>query len=344
MLGKIILLVVLIVVNGLFASSEIAFLSLDKRKLKEKVKEQHKKSIKIQKLLEDPSVFLATIQIGITLAGFLASAFAAETFADMIVENLSVTFMSATSFKSLVVVIVTLILSYFTLVFGELVPKKLALAYPEKISYFMVNFISILMKVAYPFVWLLTASTNLVSNLLRIKKKEDEKLTEEEIKKIIISGRDDGAIEDGEKNLIFNIFTLNDKEASDAMTKKEDMVIVDIKSDAKEILSVIKKYKFTRFPVKEQDTIVGILNVKDLLIDYSKNAKLDLHGVMRKPVFVYGNEKIDDVFKMMQNTRQAMSIVKDTNDAVIGLITLEDAIEELVGDIFDEYDALPNNS
>lgn len=343
MLGEILLLIILIILNGLFASSEIAFLSLNKRKLKENVKNNNKKAIRIKRLLDDPSVFLATIQIGITLAGFLASAFAAETFADRIVGNISISFLSTATLKNVIVVIVTLILSYFTLVFGELVPKKLALANPEKISYFMVNFISILTKITYPFVWLLTVSTNLISKILGIKNKEEERLTEEEIKRIITTGKDEGAIEVGEEKLIFNIFTLNDKEASQIMTKKEDMATIDINIDAKTLLTSIKKFKYTRLPVIEGENVIGILNVKDLLIYYSKNAKLDLHKVMRKPAFVYENEKIDDVFRMMQKTHQSMSIVKNKDEQVIGLLTVEDAIEEIVGDIYDEYDALPSN-
>lgn len=343
MLGEIFLLVILILLNGLFASSEIAFLSLDKRALKENVKNNNKKAIKIKKLLDDPSVFLATIQIGITLAGFLASAFAAETFADMIVEKIEISFLSVTTFKTIVVVIVTLILSYFTLVFGELIPKKLALAYPEKISYAMVGFISFLMKIAYPFVWLLTASTNLMAKILRIKNKEDDKLTEEEIKKIIATGKDEGAIEAGEKQLIFNIFTLNDKEARDIMVKRENMAIIDINVSDKELLTSIKKFKYTRLPVVDGNNFIGILNVKDLLIYYSKNSKLDLHNVMRKPTFVYENEKVDDILKMLQETHNSMAIVKNQNQDIIGLLTVEDAIEEIVGEIYDEYDVLPQN-
>ena len=207
----------------------------------------------------------------------------------------------------------------------------------------MVNFISILTKITYPFVWLLTVSTNLISKILGIKNKEEERLTEEEIKRIITTGKDEGAIEVGEEKLIFNIFTLNDKEASQIMTKKEDMATIDINIDAKTLLTSIKKFKYTRLPVTEGENIIGILNVKDLLIYYSKNAKLDLHKVMRKPAFVYENEKIDDVFRMMQKTHQSMSIVKNKDEQVIGLLTVEDAIEEIVGDIYDEYDALPSN-
>lgn len=340
MFTEIIFLVLLIVLNGIFAASEIAFLSLDKYKLKQGVKKNNKKSIKIQRLLNDPSAFLATIQIGITLAGFLASAFAAETFADFIVEKLAISNISYTTVKNIVVVIVTIILSYFTLVFGELVPKRFALAYPEKISYAVVGMITILTKVAYPFVWFLTKSTNVVSKIFGIKKQEEEKLTEEEIKKIIITGKDEGAIESGEKDLIFNIFAFNDTEISQIMTKKEDMVMIDVNASTKEKIKLIKKNKYTRYPIYEndKDNIIGILNIKQLLMHYSKTADLDLRKIMFEPFFVNKSEKVDDVFRMMQQNRYSMSIVKNEKDKVVGLVTLEDAIEEVFGNIYDEYD------
>lgn len=338
---EIILLVFLILLNGIFAASEIAFLSLDKYSLKQNVKRKNKKAIKIQKLLNDPSIFLATIQIGITLAGFLASAFAAETFADFIVEKLAVSSVSYATVKGAVVVIVTIILSYFTLVFGELVPKRFALSYPEKISYTVVGMITVLTKVTYPFVWFLTKSTNIVSKIFGIKKQEEEKITEEEIKKIIMTGKDEGAIESGEKDLIFNIFEFNDTEIRQIMTKKEDMVMIDVDASTKEKIEIIRNGKYTRFPIYEKDenNIIGILNVKELLMHYSKTSDLDLRKIMFEPFFVNKNEKVDDVFRMMQQNRYSMSIVKDEKDKVVGLVTLEDAIEEIFGNIYDEYDS-----
>lgn len=340
MFAEIVFLIVLIFFNGIFAATEIAFLSVDKYELKENVKKKNKRAMKIQKLLKDPSAFLATIQIGITLAGFLASAFAAETFADFIVSQFTLETLSYATVKNIVVVIVTIILSYFTLVFGELVPKRFALAYPDKISYAIAGFITILTKVTYPFVWLLTKSTNFVSKIFGITQQEEEKLTEEEIKRIITTGKEEGAIESVEKDLIFNIFDFNDTEISQIMTKKEDMVMIDINWDSKKMLQIIKKGKYTRIPIydKERDNIIGILNVKQLLIHYSKTSKLDLRKIMFEPFFINQDEKVDDVFRLMQKNRYAMSIVKNGKDQVVGLVTLEDAIEEIFGNIYDEYD------
>lgn len=340
MIIEVILLIVLILLNGVFAMSEIAFLSVDKIDLKQNIKKKNKKAIKIQKLLDDPSVFLATIQIGITLAGFLASAFAAETFADFIVQSLSIDSLSYATVKNIVVVVVTIILSYFTLVFGELVPKRLALANPEKISYMMVNVIYALTKITYPFVLLLTKSTNLISRIFKIKENKEDKITEEEIKKIIITGKDEGAIEDGEKNLILNVFNFNDTEVSQIMTKKEDMVMIDINGDTKENLKILKKGKYTRIPIYEnnKDNVIGILNVKELIINYKKTSKINLRDIMFKPYFVNEKEKIDDMFRDMQETRNLVAIVKNNENLVVGLVTIEDAIEEIFGNIYDEYD------
>ncbi len=343
MLGRIILLIVLILFNGVFSASELAFLSVNKYKLKEEVKKGRKKAKKIENLISEPSRFLATIQICITLAGFLASAFAAESFAEIIVQsNIFEPLVASIGIgiiKPIVVVIVTVILSYFTLIFGELVPKRLALAYPDKIAYKTVGLISVLSKVFRPFVWILTKTTNIVSKLLGIDEQEAEQITEEEIKKIIITGREEGAIESGEKKLIFNVFEFNDTPVKKAMTRKSKMVMVDIDSSKKDILKVVKESKYTRIPVykDERDNVVGIINIKSLLLQYSKKSEINIREIMYSPTFVTPEEKLDDVFRMMQRTRQAIAVVKKGHE-VIGLLTLEDAIEEVLGNIYDEFD------
>ena len=343
MLGQIILLVILILLNGVFSASELAFLSVNKYKLKEEVKKGRKKAKKIEKLVNEPSKFLATIQIGITLAGFLASAFAAESFAEIIVNaNWFSGIIASVGYgiaKPIVVVIVTIILSYFTLIFGELVPKRLALAYPDKIAYKTVTLISSLSKAFTPFVWILTKTTNTVSKILGIDAHEEEVITEEEIKKIIITGREEGAIESGEKKLIFNVFEFNDTPVKKAMTRKSKMVMVDIEASKREILKIVKESKYTRIPVYkgEKDNVIGIINIKKLLLHYSKKSDFNLSEIMYSPTFVTPEEKLDDVFRMMQRSRQAIAIVKKGHE-VVGLITLEDAIEEVLGNIYDEFD------
>ena len=339
MLRDIILLIILIIFNGVFSASELAFLSVNRYKLKEEVKKGNKKAKRIEKLVNEPSRFLATIQIGITLAGFLASAFAADSFAEVIVQGSLFSNIEYAVAKPIVVVIVTVILSYFTLIFGELVPKRLALAYPDKIAYRTVNLIRFLSKVCRPFVWILTKTTNIVSKALGIAEAEAEKLTEEEIKKIIITGKNEGAIESGEKKLIFNVFEFNDTPVKKAMTRKSKIVMVDVDANKKEILKVVKESKYTRIPVykDDRDNVIGIINIKNLLLQYSKKSEIDLKEIMYSPTFVTPEEKLDDVFRMMQKARQAIAVVKKGHE-VVGLLTLEDAIEEVLGNIYDEFD------
>lgn len=345
MLIQLIIVMLLILVNGVFAASEIAFLSVNKFELKQEVKKKNKKAIKIQKLVDNPSGFLATIQIGITLAGFLASAFAAEAFADELVEYFKFLSISVNILKPIIVILVTLILSYFTLVLGELVPKRMAMSFPEKIAYSVVNMITVLMKVTYPFVWLLTKSTNIVAKIFGISKNAEEKVTEEEIKAMISTGTDDGTIEEGEKNLIFNVFSFNDVEASKIMTKKENVVSVDVNISNQGLMEKIKNHKYTRMPVynKEKDNIIGVLNIKDIIVYHKKTKKMEILDIMHEVLFVEDTDKADDIFKLMQKRRQGMVIVKDKEENFVGIITMEDVIEEIVGNIFDEFDGSKNN-
>ncbi len=341
MIVELLLLIVLIGINALFAASEIAFLSLNRNKVEKEAKNGNKKYIKIKKLLDNPSSFLATIQIGITLAGFLASAFAAETFADYIVAKLSYLDISVAVLETVTLIVITLILSYFTLVFGELVPKRIAMAHSDKIAKLMANSINILAKIAYPFVWILTRSTNFVCRLFSVKESDETKITEEDIKLMVAEGLNKGAIEKGEKELIDNIFKLNDTTIEDIMTKREDIVAVNVNDSSQNIINLIRKEKYTRMPVyyDEIDSIVGILNVKDIIVSYPsiKGKTLDIREIMRNPYFVNYSDNIDDVFKDMQEKRIAMAIVMNKKK-VVGVVTIEDMLEEIVGNIFDEYD------
>lgn len=345
MLIQFLILILLITLNGIFASSEIAFLSLNKVKIKKISQKKDltgKKAKKIIKLLEKPSVFLATIQIGITLAGFLASAFAADTFADKILELFSTTIISKDTLKTIIVILVTLILSYFTLVFGELVPKRIAMTKSETIAFRYVNMIYVLMKITYPFVWFLTFSTNIISKMLGIKENSKSKVTEEEIKLMIEEGKKDGTIEQNEKELIYNIFKLNDMPVKKIMTNRENMAVIDVKMNKTALLELIKNSKYTRFPVYEDklDNIIGILNVKQIIKSYSKSdKKLNIRSLMDKDVtFVNEKEIIDDIFELMQKGHNQMFMVTNDRRKVTGLVTMEDILEEIVGNIFDEFD------
>lgn len=337
MIVNILLLIILIIINGIFSASELAFLSIDKFELKESIKNGDKKALKIKKLLDNSSQFLSTIQIAITLAGFLASAFAADTFADYFLAKIDVNFISVAAFRSILVVLITIVLSYFTLVFGELVPKKLAINYPSKIAYIFVDLIRGVMFVCYPLIKFLTFSTNIVCKIFNIEDKND-KMTEEDIKKMILLAREEGVVEEKEKEYMFNIFQFNDTEVVNVMTPKDKVILIDINESVKNNIAIIKESKYTRFPVYENDmnNIIGILNVKDLLMQY-KGGMLDFKTIIRPVTSFPFNCKIDDVFRYMQKNKESICTVFDGRN-FLGIVTLEDAIEEIVGNIYDEYD------
>lgn len=338
MLFSIILLIILIGINGIFSANELAFLSLDKIKLKEEVRKENKKAINISKVLENPSSFLSTIQIAITIAGFLASAFAADYFADYFINRININFISISTLRTILVIIITIVLSYFTLVFGELVPKRIAINNPYKIASIFVNLIKITNKIFHPLIKFLTISTELICKIFNVKE-NNNKLTEEDIKKMILLGKDEGVLEEKEKDYILNVFNFNDIEVINVMTKKEDVILLNINDNIKENILKIKKAKYSRFPVYKDDinNIIGIINVKDLIINHNEKEKIELENLLRIPHFFEYNEKIDDVFRYMQENNESMCIIKKEKK-FIGIVTIEDAVEEIVGNIYDEYD------
>lgn len=334
MVYNLLLLIILIAINGIFSASELAFLKINKYELKNKIKIHDKKAIQINKILSDQSAFLSTIQISITLAGFLASAFAADYFADYFLQIINISFLSSSTLRTILVIIITFILSYVTLIFGELVPKKIAINNPYKIACLFIGLISFVKTFFSPLIKLLTLSTNFICKIFKIKENED-KITEDEIKKIILLGNTEGVIEEKEKDYILNIFNFNDVEVEKIMTKKEDVVMIDINDDMKNILSTIKESKYTRFPVYDKNEIIGILNVKDFILYY--NELKDLRSIVRTVNKYEYTEKIDDVFRMMQKNNEPISLIYNKKE-MVGIVTIEDAIEEIVGNIFDEYD------
>ena len=334
MLDSILLLAILIFINGILSSSEIAYLSIDKFELKEK-KKTDKKAKKISKMLENEASFLSTIQVGITLAGFLSSAFASETFATYLIDK-GVTIINPDLTRSILVIIITIILSYFTLVFGELVPKKIGRAYPYKVASLTVDLLRIISFVFYPLIKLLTLSTNIVCKILRIKEKEDS-LSEEDIKRIILTGTSEKIIEARERDYILNIFEFNDKTVQEIMTPVKKSVILNLEDDMKESIKKIRDSKYTRFPVQNKNGIVGFVNVKDFVVLHNQDKELTISDILQPVQTFRATEKIDDVFRKMQKKHQSFGIVKDKGE-FIGIVTMEDAIEEIVGNIYDEYD------
>lgn len=342
MLSQILILVILILLNAYFAATEIAFISLNDAKIERDAKEGNKKAKQILKMLKSPSKFLATIQIGITLAGFLSSAFASDAFADKLAPILNewMPFISVQIWNGIAIVIITIILSFFTLVFGELVPKRLAMKYYEKVAYGTIGVIRAISIVTAPFVKLLTFSTNMVSKIFGVGEAEEEVVTEEEIKMMIDQGEEKGTIEKGERQLLNNVFEFNDIIVSEVMTPRTDIYAIDIKDNVKELLDEMDEFKYSRIPVYEEniDNIKGILFIKDIIKPLKNNEQIDFKKIMREPYFVPESKDIDELFKEMQQNKVQMAIAIDEYGGTAGLITMEDIIEELVGNILDEYD------
>lgn len=342
MILQLIFLFILILLNAYFAATEIAFISLNDAKIEKQAKDGNKKAKQIQKMLKNPSKFLATIQIGITLAGFLSSAFASDAFAGMLapVLNKWIPFIGISTWQNISIVIITIILSFFTLVFGELVPKRLAMKYYEKISFATIGVIKGISVVTAPFVKLLTWSTNMVSKLFGVGEQEEEIVTEEEIKMMVNQGEEKGSIEENEKELINNVFEFNDIIASEIMTYRTDIYAIEINEDVYEILDEIDEYKYSRIPVYEEtiDDIKGILFLKDILKLVSTRKEFKIADIMREAYFVPESKPIDEIFEELQANKMQMAIVVDEYGGTAGLLTMEDILEELVGNIFDEYD------
>ena len=274
-MGQIILLMILILINGFFSAAEISFISLNDNKIKLEAKDGNKKAQKIEKMLENPSKFLSTIQIGITLAGFLSSAFAANSFAGGLAIKLYgwIPSISIESWETISIVFITLLLSLATLVFGELVPKRIGMKYSEKIAYGSVGIIRLISIITYPIVRLLTGITNLISRLFGIGEKEEETITEEEIRMMVDVGEEKGTIEEDESKMINNVFDLDDKIAQDVMVPRTEMYAADMNLSISELIDDISdNFHYSRIPVydKSIDKIEGIIFIKDILI-YEKN-------------------------------------------------------------------------
>ena len=343
MLSQLVVLVILIALNAYFAASEIAFISLNDAKIEKQAKEGNKKAKQIEKMLKTPSKFLATIQIGITLAGFLSSAFASETFADMMAPALYNVFpiISQGAWKSISIIVITIILSFFTLVFGELVPKRLAMKHYEKISFATIGVIRAISIITAPFVKLLTVVTNGISKIFGVGENEEETVTEEEIKMLVDQGEEKGTIKEEERELINNVFELNDITVSEIMRHRKDIFAVDINISLNELLEELsdEEYRYSRIPVYDEtiDEIKGILYVKDVLKNINKK-NFKVKNVVKEAYFVSQNRLINEVFKELQKNKKQIAIIVDEYGGTAGLVTMEDILEELVGDIYDEYD------
>ena len=341
---EIIILIILVLINAFFAASEIAFISLNDAKIEIEAKEENKKAKKIKKMLENPSKFLATIQIGITFAGFLSSAFAAENFAGDLAPILYnwIPTISIAAWNKIAIIIITIILSYFTLIFGELVPKRLAMKYSEKIAYGSVGIIRAISIIMSPFVKFLTFSTNLVSKIFGVSENEEETVTEEEIRMMVDVGEEKGTIDEEEKTMINNVFEFNDKIVSEIMVPRREIYAVDMNlsiSEAIEGMTENEDFRYSRIVVYEEniDDVKGIVYLKDILLS-GKNKNTKIKNLVKEAYFVPDSKPVNELFEELRRNRKQIAIAVDEYGGTSGLVTMEDILEEIVGEIYDEYD------
>lgn len=340
---EITLISIFILINGFFAASEIAVVTIRRTRIKQLVEESRRNADILDKLREEPERFLATIQIGVTLAGALASAIGGAAAVEVIkpvLKTVPIPFISASS-EAIAIGIVVTGITYFSLIFGELIPKSIALSNPETIGLFTAPLIDRFSKIAAVFVGILTKSTNL---LLRPfgKKAFTERgyITEEEVKMLIEEGGERGVFEPEEKELIHSVFEFTDTFVKEVMIPAPQMVTIGINMSVDEVKSIISEEKFSRYPVvgKDINDIRGILFAKDFYNILSKTGNVDIHKIIKPPMFIPETMKISILLREMQKKRVHMAIVIDEYGAVSGLVTLEDLLEEIVGEIRDEYD------
>lgn len=342
---QLLLQVILIAINAYFAATEIAVISLNEALIRKQAENGDRKAARLLRIVETPTAFLSTIQIGITLAGFLGSAFAADNLAGplthWLVSAYDLTSSAAAAIHTLSVIVVTVILSFFTLVFGELVPKRVAMKKSEAVARFACGVVSMLAAVMRPLIWLLTVSTNAVLRLFSINPNEDDnEVSEEGLRMLIDLGEEKGSIETDEKEMIENIFEFNNMTAGDVMVHRTDMVMLWVDDTAEKIVETIETSGLSRFPVYEEDAddIIGILNTREWLLNARKEQPKPLRELLRPAYFVPESVRTDVLFRDMQSRKVHLSIVVDEYGGTAGLVTMEDLLEEIVGNIYDEFD------
>ena len=338
---QIVLIVVLTLINAYFAASEMAIVSVNKSKIHRLSEEGNKKAKLVEKLLDQPTNFLSTIQVAITLAGFFNSASAATGISVSLANLLKV--WSIPYADTIAVVLITILISFITLIFGELVPKRIALQKAESYSMFCAKPILVISKIASPFIKILSWSTKFILRIFGMADENvEESLSREEIRSMVESGQENGVFNEIETDMITNIFEFDDSLALNVMTPRTDVYCIDINDALSDNIDQMMTMQYTRIPVYDDsiDNIIGILNMKDFAIEARKVGfdNVDIKKLLRKPYFVLETKNIDDLFRELQKEHQHIAILVDEYGGFSGIITVEDLIEEIMGDIEDEYD------
>ncbi|ARC85904.1 transporter associated domain protein [Clostridium argentinense CDC 2741] len=340
---QIILVVILTLINAFFSSAEMAIISMNKNRIKILAEEGNKKAQLLEKLNEEPSKLLATIQVGITLAGFFSSASAATGISSYLSRYLSqfnIPYVNQISLIS-----ITIIIAYLTLVFGELYPKRIALQKSEAIAMLSIKPILIVSKITGPFVKLLSLSTNALVKLSGLNTENlDEKISREEIKSLVHVGREHGVFNETESEMINSIIEFDDKLAKEVMKPRTETFLLNINTPIMEALDKLLEENYSRVPVYEEnpDNIIGILYMRDMLAEAKIKGfeNIEIRQILHKPYFVIENKPIDDLFKELQSKKIHMAVLIDEYGGFSGIVTIEDLIEEVMGEINDEYDEL----
>lgn len=334
------IIVLLIALSAFFSAAELAIISLNDNKLGRQAEEGDAKARLLCRITNEPGSFLATIRVAVTLTSVITAIFATYKFSD----SFMLLFQLEGSIGRLpVMLFMAVMITFFLLVFGELLPKRVAQTYPEKFARSIAGTIRLICIILRPFVLILTASTNLFLRLLGIDPSQTDKtVTEEEIRMMVDVGRESGNIHDEESVLIENIFDFNDKAVSEIMTHRTSIVSLDVDADYAEVLDVAVKEKYTRIPVYEEniDNIIGILHIKDLLYHAAEglNQPFSLRNMIREPYIVPESKTIDVLFRDMQRDHAQLAVVIDEYGGTAGIVTIEDLMEEIFGSIQDEYD------
>lgn len=335
----------LILLNAFFAMTEIAVVGLSSSKLRKLADEGDKTAPRLLKLVEEPTAFLSTIQVGITLAGFLGSAFAADSFSEYLVNwvynDIGFHGLSLRTLDTLAVIVITIILSYFTLVFGELVPKRIAMQKPMEVARISSGVISSLSVIMRPVIWFLSFSTNAVLRLLRMRtESEEEIVTEDEIRMMVDLGEQKGTIDSSEGEWIDNVFEFGETTAREVMTHAADIVAIEKDAETEEVLRTIRESGRSRIPVYGEniDDILGVLNAREFLLEQHSDQPRTIQEMMRPAYFVPETLRAATLFKDMQSRKQHIAIVIDEYGQTGGVVTMEDLLEEIVGSIYDESD------
>ena len=341
MIGSVVLLVVLIFLNAVFASAEIAVISMNDAKLSKMTADGDKRAIRLTALVSEPSRFLATIQVAITLAGLLSSAFAADKFAQPIVEAIISTGVNVSEslISNIAVIVITVILAYFNLVFGELVPKRIAMKRAEQMALGMSGLLYTVSKVFKPIVFILTSSTNLILRLFKINPNEtDDLVSEEEIRMLLAQGMEQGTIKNAQSEMIQNVFEFDDIILGQICTHRIDVVSLNIDDDLKKWDEIIDKNRYSFFPVynENHEDIIGVLDTKDYFRLENRTKENVLKNALDKPYFVPDSMKANVLFNEMRNNRKYFAVVVDEYGGLAGIITLHDLLEMIVGDMYEE--------